>query len=192
MQEQRLRVFTTADLATLAGINPVAASQALQRLASKKLVVRVKRGVWANRLVSDLHPYEIVPFLGAPWLSYVSLYSALADYGVIEEVPAVLYAVSARGPKRYRTPVGDFHFHHLPERLIWGYEIKRIGLGSYPIAEPEKAFLDLVYLALVPRSPLRFPPQRGKPWRFNQKKITAYAKRFQFPPLVDYLHRSSL
>lgn len=182
-----LRLFTTADLLTLSGLAPSAATQALRRLAAQELITRVKRGLWMSRLITDINPYEAVSYLRAPWPAYVSLYSALSDYGVVEEVPHVIYAVSAGPPKRYRTSMGDFHFHHLPEHLIWGYEVKPLRQGSYCIAEPEKAFLDLVYLALTPRAPLELPHPRGKRWRLDRDKLRIYARRFKFPPLLAYL-----
>jgi hypothetical protein len=57
------------------------------------------------------------------------------------------------------------------------------------MAEPEKAFLDLCYLALTIRSPLGFPRRRGRRWELDGAKVLQYAKRFAFPPLVDYIRR---
>ena len=192
MQEQKLRVFMTSDFITFSLMAPSAAVHALRRLASQKIIARIKRGVWVNLLAGDLHPYEAVPFLRAPWPAYVSLYSALADYGLVAEIPQVIYAVSGALPKKYKTQLGDFHIHHLPANLIWGYEIKRIGQGSYPIAEPEKAFLDLVYLALTPRSPLHLPRKRDRRWKLDPTKLKPYALRFRYRPLMDYLKEHRL
>lgn len=185
----RLRVFTTSDLMTLTGLSRTAAAHALRRVASRQLVRRIKRGLWINGMTEDIAPYELVPHLVAPWPAYVSLYSALAGYGVVQEIPQIIYAVTSSRPRRYRTPLGSFHFHHLPARLIWGYEMKRAGGAAYPIAEPEKAFLDLAYLALIPRSPLELPRGRGKAWNLDRGKLKEYAARFGFPPLIAYLNR---
>lgn len=187
-----LRVFTSADIITLTGLAPAAATQALARLAKEDLVARIKKGVWVSKLSADLNPYEAVPYLRAPWPAYVSLYSALADFGVVEEIPHVVYAVSAATPKRYRTSIGEFSIHHLPERLIWGYEVKRQGQASYPIAEPEKAFLDLAYLALIPRSPLELPHKRERRWDLDKEKLRRYAARFKFAPLTNWLKTAGL
>ena len=122
----------------------------------------------------------------------MSLHSALADYGVVEEIPHVIYAVTATMPKKYSTAIGEFRFHHLPERLIWGFEIRLTVSGSYPMAEREKAFLDLVYLALTPRSPLRLPHKRGRSWQLDRDKLTVYAKRFNYLPFQSWLKSNSL
>jgi predicted transcriptional regulator of viral defense system len=188
----RLRVFTTADFLTLTGLSPAAATQALRRLAARSLVAKLRKSVWANRAGIEPHPYEAVPYLRAPWPAYVSLHSALADYGVTEEVPHLVYAVTSALPKRYATPLGDYRFHHLPPSLMWGYEVRRVGAASYPIAGREKAFLDLAYLALIPRSPLQFPPKRGRGWPLDRSILRAHARRFAFLPLQRWLSSEKL
>ena len=192
MRDHKLRVFMTSDFITLSRMGRSAAVHALCRLASQRIIARIKRATWVNLLVGDLHPYEAVPFLRAPWPAYVSLHSALADHGIVAEIPHVIYAVSGALPKKYRTPLGDFHIHHLPAHLIWGYEMKRVGQGSHPVAEPEKAFLDLVYLALTPRSPLQLPHKRGPRWKLDTTKLKSFARRFGYRPLIVYLKENSL
>jgi predicted transcriptional regulator of viral defense system len=192
MREHSLRVFTTADFITLTGLSPVSATQALIRLSDQDLVVRIKRGIWVNKLAAGMNPYEAVPYLRAPWPAYVSLHSALADDGVVEEIPHAVYGVTAAMPRNYSTALGEFRFHHLPERLMWGFEVRQMGAGSYPAAEREKAFLDLVYLALTPRSPLRLPHKRGRSWELDKAKLTAYARRFGYPPLTSWLKENGL
>ena len=189
IQTHHLRVFTTADFATLSKLAASAATHALRRLPRNNLTVQIKRGIWVNAIAQNINPFEAVPYLRFPWPAYVSLYSALADFGVVSEIPQVIYAVSSATPKRYRTPIGSFHIHHLPEHLIWGYEVRRAGHETYPLADPEKAFLDLVYLALIPRSPIQLPHKRGKTWNLNIAKLKKYAARFDFKPLTEYVRR---
>lgn len=184
-----LRVFTTSDFRTLTGLAPSAATQALRRLAARQLLLRIKRGAWVNRLASSFNTFEAVPYLASPWPSYVSLHSALSQYGVVAEIPHVVYGVTSGPPAKYRTAIGDFSLHHLPSHLIWGYETRREGPSVYLVAEPEKAFLDLVYLALIPRSPLRMPHKRGRRWDLDITKLKRYARRFQFRPLSEVLPR---
>jgi predicted transcriptional regulator of viral defense system len=192
LRKHELRVFTSADIITLSGLAPDAATQALNRLAAQNLVARIKRGVWVNKLVADLNPYEAVPFLRAPWPAYVSLHSALTDYGVVEEIPQVVYAVTSTMPRRYSTPIGEFRFHHLPQALMWGFDVRQTGQGQYPVADREKAFLDLVYLALTPRSPLQLPHKRGRTWELDKNQLTVYARRFHYAPLESWLKANAL
>jgi predicted transcriptional regulator of viral defense system len=192
LHSHRLRVFTTGDLVTLSGISAVAATHALRRLAKQELVTRIKRGLWVNGLAADVSPYEAVSPLAAPWPAYVSLHSTLADYGLVEEIPQVVYAISAGRARRYRTAIGEFHFHHLPPDLIWGYEVRDQGKGRYLIAEPEKAFLDTIYLALVPRSLIQVPHKRSRRWRLDPAKLRRYAKRFGSTAMSNWLRENGI
>lgn len=189
IQENDLKIFRTADLITLTGLQSSAATHALRRLAKERLLTKIKRGLWLREPIRDVSAYELVPFLTAPWPAYVSLYSALSQYSIIEEVPHIIYGVTSGRPGKFQTPLGTFHLHHLPKRLMWGYEIKRTAHGLVPMAEPEKAFLDLAYLALIPRSGLEAPHKRGRKWKLDTKKLWAYAKKFEFKPLKDFLKK---
>lgn len=184
LRDHRLRVFTTSDVVTLTGLHRPAATHALRRLAARRLVTRIKRGLWINALADDVVSYELVPHLAAPWPAYVSLHSALADAGVIQEIPHVVYAVTAGRARRDQTPLGTVEFHHLPARLLWGYAMRQQGRATYPVAEPEKAFLDLAYLALLPRSGLHLPPRRGRTWPLDHRTVTKYAAHFGRPALT--------
>lgn len=88
--------------------------------------------------------------------------------------------------------LGQFHIHHLPRHLIWGFEIEHNGRASYPMAEPEKAFLDLAYLGLIPRSPLGMPYKRDRRWKLDLGRLSQYARRFDYAPLLGYLRANKL
>lgn len=190
--EQGLRILTTADLQNLTALSPAAATQALRRLEANGLLTRIKRGVWVNRLAADLNAFEAAPHLSSPWPSYISLYSALSAHGIVEEVPQVVYAISAAPPRRWKTPIGSFHIHRLPPPLIWGYSMQGNGRAAYPLADPEKAFLDLAYLALTPRSPLELPYRREGRWPLDRLKLKAYAAKFNSKRLTGYLRKKGL
>lgn len=182
MHRHRLRIFTTADFRTLTHLSATAATQTLRRLAARQLVLRIKRGVWVNGL-AGVHAFEAVPFLTAPWPAYVSLHSALSHAGIVAEIPHVIYGVTSGPPAKYHTAIGDYSLHHLPAHLLWGFTTRQEGAAIYLIAEPEKAFLDLVYLALMPRSPLQMPHKRSRRWNLDAATLKQYAARFQFPAL---------
>lgn len=187
LQKNDLKIFRSADVMTLTGLGAPAAAQALARLAKQGLLTRVKPGLWLGGAARDVSAFELLPHLTAPWPSYVSLYSALSHYSLVEEVPHVVYGVTSGRPARFQTPLGGVAVHHLPGRLMWGYEMIRTPGGAFPMAEPEKAFLDLVYLSLIPRSRLEAPRARGGRWRLDGKKLKAYAKKFAFTPLEIFL-----
>lgn len=192
LQRHHLRCFTTADLRAIAGMKTSAAAQALRRLAAQELVVRIRRGLWVLAPTEALSLYEAVPYLAAPWPACVSLYSALADAGVVEEIPHLVYGVTAGRSLKIHTSLGPVHLHHLPARFLWGYRTKTAGQVRYPVADPEKAFLDLLYLSLVPRTGLRPPPRRTRRLPLDRTLLKRYAARFRYPPLTRALRAMGL
>jgi Transcriptional regulator, AbiEi antitoxin len=189
LKKHGLRFFSTGDLASLSGLDPTAASQALHRLSAKGLVQRMKRGLWGNLLAPNLSLAEALPQLTSPWPVYVSLYSALAGAGVVAETPVILYAVSSGPPRRIRTPLGDTSIHHLPAGFIWGWKTPNAAAPTMLIAEPEKALLDLAYLSLLPSSRLGFPPLRPHRRRLDRARLKVYAARLGYAPLTDFLKK---
>jgi predicted transcriptional regulator of viral defense system len=192
LQREGMRIFRTGDAMTLTGLKEPAAAHALGRLADNNLLIKVRRGLWALAGAKDLSAYELVPFLTAPWPGYVSLHTALSIHGVVAEIPHVVTAVTSGRPLKHRAALGDFRIHHLPERFMWGFEMRPSAGGAFPLADPEKAFLDLIYLASVPSSGLRPPQKRGRRWALDANKLKAYAKRFDVQPVTDFLKANKL
>src|SRR5438094_3107374 len=106
LQIHKLRVFSTRDMISLTNISQTSVTQSLRRLEKQGILARIKRGIWVNKLIENFNSFEAVPHLTSPWPAYVSLHSALADYGIVEEIPHVIYAVSAHLPGKHATPIG--------------------------------------------------------------------------------------
>jgi predicted transcriptional regulator of viral defense system len=89
--------------------------------------------------------FHISNALKAP--SYVSLQSALSWHGLIPEFVPAITAVTTARPQILPTPLGRFEYRHISSDLFWGFQ--RVELPARQeafVADPEKAFLDLVYL----------------------------------------------
>jgi len=79
--------------------------------------------------------------------SYISLHAALSYYGIIPEAVTQLTCVTSNRPTSYTNAFGDFSYQSVKPELFFGY--KQVPLpsgGSYLLALPEKAILDLLYL----------------------------------------------
>lgn len=134
--------FETRDISALLRVTPANASILLGRLARAGLVRRVSHGRWA---MPEPESRElIVEQLSAPYPAYISLHSALFRHGIVEQVPAVTYAVTLGRARRYDSPLGSVSFHHVPPVLFGGFELTPSGAK---VAKPEKAFFDLIYLS---------------------------------------------
>jgi hypothetical protein len=123
-------------------VTPANANMILRRLADQDLITHLTRGRWL--MDGSLPRFALPELVSAPYPAYVSMQSALFHRGLIEQVPAVVYAVTLGKPRRVSTPLGTISFHRLPPELFLGYEIEPDGSK---IATAEKALFDTLYLA---------------------------------------------
>lgn len=186
LQNNKLRVFTTADAISLSGLSNSALVHTLTRMAKAGLVVHLKRNIWVNKMIENFRIEEAVPYTTSPWVSYVSLYSALSEFGFIDEVPQFVTVVTGARAFSLKTPFGDISVHHIPSENLFGFYLKVSGTGRFPIADPEKALLDLVYLSSVPRSGFKLPVFRTKP-KFDIVKLKKYASRWKHPAIREFI-----
>ena len=166
-------VFDTRDAAARLGVNTAHASTVLARLAAARQIVRLRRGVWA--FADRVDPLALPEYVTSPFPSYVSLQSALYLHGMIEQVPAVTYAVSLARTRRYMTPLGIVSIHHVGPGFFFGFE--HAGSSGGRLATVEKALLDVLYLAPARSKLFRALPELEIPARFSLRRARAIVAR---------------
>jgi predicted transcriptional regulator of viral defense system len=173
-------VFRSADVMVVLDIRKSHASKLLERLARHGHVLRLKRGLWT--LAEGLEPLALVPYMTAPFPSYVSLQSALYYHDMISQIPEVIYCVSLARTRTYVTPAATISVHHIPAGLFFGYEER--GEQHIRMALPEKALMDFLYLSqaksrLFTALPeVEFPPKFNIKWAQSMiQKITDTRRR---------------
>jgi predicted transcriptional regulator of viral defense system len=166
-------VFDTGDAAARLGVDIAHASTVLARLAAARHVVRLRRGVWAFRERVD--PLALPEYLTSPFPSYVSLQSALYLHGMIDQVPAVTYAVSLARTRRFTTPLGTVSIHHVDPGFFFGFE--HAGSSGGRLATPEKALVDFLYLAPARSRLFRALPELELPARFSPRRARLIVAR---------------
>lgn len=176
-------VIETREAAVRLGVSTARASQVLRSLEEAGLIRRLHRGLWALRL--DLDPFAIPPYLTAPLPAYVSLWSALARHGMIEQVPRQVFVASLDRTRRVTTAVGVFSIHHLAPEVFGGYESAE---QHGHLATPEKALFDTVYLR-VPRGGRILFPELELPERFDKKGLEDWTSRITRPRLRTLVSR---
>jgi predicted transcriptional regulator of viral defense system len=136
------RGFETRDAAAVLQVKPGNAHMILSRLARGGLLTHVSRGRW---LLSETGGgFILAELIAAPFPAYISLQSALFHHGMIDQVPAVIYAITLGRPRRVDTGRGVVSFHRMPPELFAGFEVAADGAK---IASAEKALFDTLYLA---------------------------------------------
>src|SRR5262245_57186186 len=114
--EARLSDVITVDrLAARYAVPLGSVRRALSRLGKRGLVARVAKGVYLNRLVRDQSPRDFISVLKPN--SYISLESALSEWGLSTQTPVVLTCVTTDKPREYRTPEFAITFRTISRSL---------------------------------------------------------------------------
>jgi hypothetical protein len=175
LRELRTPVFETRDASALFEVTSANANMILRRLADQELVTHLTRGRW---LMGDSLPRFALPeLISAPYPAYVSMQSALFHRGLIEQVPAVIYAATLSKPRRVRTPLGTISFHRLPAELFLGYELE---LDGSKVASSEKALFDTLYLAPARSRLFARLPELEIPREFGWQRLREFASLVRF------------
>jgi predicted transcriptional regulator of viral defense system len=173
-EAQTNSVVHADELARKYKIGPVAVSQALARQQQRGLVEHIGKKIYFNFLASNASPRELVNVLRTK--AYVSLETALREYGISTQSPRAITCVTTERPRVFKGQTIRIIYRSISRQLYWGFVRKQTRYGSYQLAEPEKAILDSVYLALqegiVPAlDELEFE-------RVSRSKLVDYAHRF--------------
>lgn len=162
----------------------------------KGYLLKLKSGIYAfNKDYERIKGEDVAAALYQP--SYLSLESALANYGFIPEMVYAHVCVTAKINRTFNNSFGRFIYRHLKSELFWGYHEVRTGMGWYLIAEPEKAVLDYLYLNLSKiRSESDFENLRFNEDRLNdtldREKFLRYLQAFGIKKLEKWATRCLL
>jgi predicted transcriptional regulator of viral defense system len=172
-EAQTSSVLHTDELARKYGVGPAAVTQALSRQERKGLVEHVNDKTYYNCLALDGSPRDLVNVLRRD--AYVSLESALREYGISTQSPRTLTCVTTQRPKELKSRNITISYRKISARLYWGFVRKTTRYASYLLAEPEKAILDWIYLGF----------QNGTAPALDELDFTGINR----PKLLDYARR---
>lgn len=121
--------------------NKASFSTIIERLLSNKILLRLEKDKYLvkNRAVN---PFNLANLLYSP--SYISFETALNFYGILSQFPHELSSATLKKTASKKIMGQLYSYTHLNAKLFFGF-IKRDG---FLIANPEKALLDQIYLAL--------------------------------------------
>jgi predicted transcriptional regulator of viral defense system len=175
--------FETRDAAAALAVTAANAHMILRRLAHAGLLIHVSRGRWLQS--TNVSPFALPELISAPYPAYVSLQSALFHHGFIEQVPAVIYAVTLGRPRRVRTPLRVVSFHRIPAELFSGFEVE--DASGAKIATAEKALFDLFYLAPGRSRLFAALPELEIPRNFHWALLAQYTALVKSPSRRTHL-----
>ena len=110
-------VFTSGDLAKIfSEDNPRTLNAGLRRLVKNKILLRMMKGVYLfglSRTQQGDTLEQIAVAIRRGEYNYISLESALSEYGVISQIPVDRLTIMTTGRKgEYITPFGVLEFTH--------------------------------------------------------------------------------
>jgi predicted transcriptional regulator of viral defense system len=172
IKRKGIKIFTPLDVQRFLGRTKIATRFLIHRLKKNGYITSVKRGLYklSDEQIPDLY---LANKIYAP--SYVSLEFALSYHGVIPETVYEITSITTKTTRRFETLGKVFSYHRIKKEAFTGYISVRQDGFNYLIAEPEKAFVDYIYLRIISgKKPLR---------RFNKEKVNSskalrYAKLF--------------
>lgn len=120
---------------------------ALTRWVASGYIAQLKKGLYAFKQWTTLPGADQIASNLIYRPSYISLYTALAYYGMIPEFIAHTTSVTTLKTAAFSNEMGTFDYRHIKPDLFWGFHmIDSIHQRKILIALPEKALLDLLYL----------------------------------------------
>jgi predicted transcriptional regulator of viral defense system len=177
-------IVETGEAANRLALSTKRTSELLRSLEETGLVRRVRHGLWA--LNPKLDPFAVPPYLTAPFPAYVSVWSALARHGMIEQIPRTISVCSTVEPRRTSTSFGVYEIHHLVPELFDGYTGDDV--KGY-LAIPEKALFDTVYLRAPQGGQLRLPELELSEGFDADNKLSEWLGRIERPRLQTLVAR---
>lgn len=184
-------IFTTRDYANYSRVSMSAASKRLLRLADKKLLTRVTKGLWANTSHPHFHPTACVQYLLGKEQGYVSFLTALHLHGLIAQIPKTVQIATTGHARTLDSPVGRYEFLQLkPELMKQGTQWSESHL-PYLIATAEKALIDTLYLSTRKnRRFARLPEVDITHTAFRNREFERLLKQLPIPSRISALMRA--
>jgi len=154
----------------------------------KGYIKKIIRGYYilADLKLDENVLFEIANRIYSP--SYISFEMALSYYNLIPESVYGLTSATSRKTMVFETNVGDFIYHTVQPRLLFGYNLVKYNGKRFKVADLEKALLDYFYINTSIRSEDDFAGMRIKEDQYfsqvDETHLVAYLNEFQQKSLV--------
>jgi len=183
IKKKNIKLFTPTDVERFLGRTKIAARFLLHRLKKQGYVTSLKRGLYklSDTNISDLY---LANKLYEP--SYISLEFALSYHRIIPETVYEITSVTSKTTRRFKVLGKLFTYRRIKQKAFTGYVLKKQDDSSFLIAEPEKAFVDFIYLNRISN---KESLDRFHKDKLNKNKVLHFAKLFNNSKLVNVVEK---
>jgi hypothetical protein len=113
-------------------------------------VIPLKKGIYMPRRFYELHraDADFSPAISSILIpqSYVSLEFILQRNGILTDVTYPISAVTFKNTRLIENKLGSFTYHHIKEKLYYGFSVESYSGISFAQATLAKALFDYLYL----------------------------------------------
>ena len=154
-------------------------------------LIQLKRGLYVlseTYRKIDIYGPAVAAVLHRP--SYLSLEKALEFHNLIPEQVVAYTSVTSDRPAIFKTPLGDFEYHHIQTDFFWGYQAVTMNGQTAFVALPEKALLDFFYLRHGPVTDAYLDGLRLQNLEdLDEKRLVQFANKMNKPKLLRAAER---
>jgi len=167
--------FGYGEIAKSFGISPGSARVSANRYVRQGAIIRIKRNLYVLaerwRTASNEEKFIIANLLQSP--SYISLTTALQHYGITTQVQQdFTESIGLKRSRDFTSGSSVFRYTRISKKLYFGFSREK---GVF-IADPEKAFLDALYLKSLGRYSVDLSSIEMA--KLNEKKLRQMSQRF--------------
>lgn len=141
----------------------------IKRFMDTGLILPITKGVYTF----TSHPVDLEKVATQLYYpSYISFESALSKYGIMNQGMNILTLATTRHSKRMNLMKIECEYRQIKKEYFFGFQL----LDSMYLADPEKAFLDMLYLVTLGKRKMDYSE-----WyldSLNIKKIHQYLKKY--------------
>lgn len=164
--------FTITDLGKILNLSRDSLYVACNRLVKDGDIFRLKNNIYTlNNSPQNIQ--EIANTIYFP--SYLSCESALALYGVLNQIPFTSMFVTRNKTRKLILGEQNIEYRQIQKKLFWGYTLQK----NLYIALPEKAFLDQLYFVSLGKAKLDWDELNLH--ELSKIKFLKWAKKFPQP-----------
>ena len=179
--KRKLRIFTLEEFRRIFRINPYPAKYFLEKQVQEKLLLRLKNGLYALR--TDLSSEEeIANRLYRP--SYISFEYALAYYNMIPEMPYQITCATTKPTRVFTVLEKEYVYTTIKRETFTGYALVEKAGRRFLIADPEKAYVDFLYLVTLGK---RADNQRMNLKNLDKKKTLRFGQLYDRVSLIKLI-----